>query len=77
MTPPHPMPDGSDPPPVDYNGGRIYTSNSKKAYRPNRTQGDYYSEKSFRWEKDKKPSKKLWLGALRSIDEYRKVKKNK
>ena len=75
MTPPHPLRDGSDPPPVDYNGGRIYTSNAKKAYRAIRTKGDYYSEKAFSWKKDKQPSKKLWLGALRSIDEYKKLKK--
>ena len=41
MKPPCPSADGSDPPPIDYNGGRIYTSSSKQAYRTIRTKGDF------------------------------------
>ena len=38
--------DGSNPAPVNYNGGVIYTSIKASAFRPLTTRGDKYSEKS-------------------------------
>ena len=38
--------DGSNPAPVKYNGGVIYTSIKSSAFRPLTTRGDKYSEKS-------------------------------
>ena len=53
--------DGSNPAPVKYNGGVIYT-------RPLRTRGDTYSEKSCAKRKAKKPSIAEWKAAYTHID---------
>ena len=37
--------DGSNPAPVKYNGGVIYTSRKSSCFRPLATRGDKYSEK--------------------------------
>ena len=56
--------DGSDPAPVKYNGGVIYT-------RPLTTRGDKYSEKSCAKWKAKKPSIAEWIAAYTHIDRAR------
>ena len=49
--------DGSNPAPVKYNGGVIYTSIKSSTFRPLTTRGDKYSEKSMVKWKAQKPSK--------------------
>ena len=68
---PSPNADGSDPTPLDYNGGRIYVSGKKQAYRTIRTRGNYFSEKAFSWKRLSAPTKKLWKSALDAIDAQR------
>ena len=70
-TVPRPNADGSDPAPLDYNGGRIYVSGAKQAYRTIRTRGNYYSEKAFSWKRLSAPTRKLWKSALDAIDAQR------
>ena len=61
--------------PVDYKGGRIYTSLSKSAFRVIRERGNYDSERSSTWAKVDKPDRKAWLAALKHVDEYSKTAK--
>ena len=63
--------DGSNPAPVKYNGGVIYTSMKASAFRPLTRRGDKYSEKSCaRW-KATKPSIAEWKAAYTHIDRAR------
>lgn len=68
---PCPNTDGSDPAPLDYNGGRIYVSGRKQAYRTIRTRGDYYTERAFSWKRLSAPTRALWKSALAAIDAQR------
>ena len=59
--------DGSNPAPVKYNGGVIYTSIKTSCLRPLATRGDKYSEKScVKW-KAQKPTKADWKSAYTQV----------
>ncbi len=66
-------PDGTNPKPVRYNGGVIYTSNQMKSFRALLVRGDKYSEKAARWG-DTKPSSEAWKLSIKRIDTARKAK---
>ena len=63
--------DGSNPAPVKYNGGVIYTSIKSSTFRPLTRRGDKYSEKSCAKWKAKKPSIAEWPAAYTHIDRAR------
>ena len=63
--------DGSNPAPVKYNGGVIYTIIKSSIFRPLTTRGDKYSEKSCAKWKSKKPSIAEWSAAYTHIDRAR------
>ena len=63
--------DGSNPAPVKYNGGAIYTSIKSSSFRPLTTRGDKYSEKSCAKWKAKKPSIAEWKAAYTRIGRAR------
>ena len=63
--------DGSNPAPVKYNGGVIYTSIKSSSFRTLTTRGDKYSEKSCAKWKAKKPSIAEWPAAYTHIDRAR------
>ena len=68
--------DGSNPDPVSYNGGVIYTSQNIKKFRALRLRGDRYTEKAHGWTpKTHGTMKKAWASAVQCIDEYKKKKK--
>ena len=60
--------DGSNPAPVHYKKGIIYTSRTSRRFRALSTRGDMYSESSRAWGSSK-PSKVAWAAAVKSIDE--------
>jgi len=63
--------DGSNPLPVHYNGGVIYTSRSIQKFRALRKRGDKYSEKGAGWSPHSHGTQaKAWKVAVASIDEY-------
>ena len=55
--------------PVDYKGGRIYTSVVRSTFRVIRERKKYETERSQKWA-GKTPDKKSWDAALKSIDEF-------
>ena len=56
--------------PMDYKGGRIYTSGPKKAFRVIRARGKYSTEAGVAWGKPA-PTPQAWKGALKKIDVYK------
>ena len=62
--------------PVDYEGGRIDSSFSKKCFRTIRARGEYGTESKQSWKQDE-PSKTAFESALQSIDTYKPDKKAK
>ena len=74
----HAMPrlpsDGSNPKPVHYWGGVIYTARRTKQFRALRKRGDSYSESSAAWGGEK-PSKDAWQKCVKAIESERKKQK--
>ena len=66
--------DGSNPLPVHYNGGVIYTSRSVAKFRALRKRGDKYSEYGAGW-KVHGTQPAAWKAAVSSIDAYKKAGK--
>ena len=64
-------PSGSNPSPVHYNGGVIYTSWSKCAFRALTTRGDVYTEKSKKWA-SQEPCVTAWKHYVNAINGARK-----
>lgn len=64
-------PDGSNPEPVRYNGGIIYTAQSKKKFRALKVRGDAYTEASAAWG-GAKPSKDAWAKCVKAIEQHHK-----
>ena len=60
--------DGSNPAPVLYNKGVIYTSRKTKQFRGLSTRGDRYTEVAKAW-CGPTPSKEAWVAVVKSIDE--------
>ena len=60
--------DGSNPAPVPYGKGIIYTSRRNKAFRALRVRGNNYTESSRSWGGDK-PAKAAWVSCVKAIDE--------
>lgn len=70
-TDPMPKPPvGTEAPPSDYKGGRIYWKISSMAFRVIRKRQNYASEKRIKWA-TAKPTKGEWKSALRAIDDYK------
>ena len=63
--------DGSNPPPVAYNGGIIYTSRKTNNFRALTERGNNNSEKSRSW-KGAKPSQAAWNYCVKAIDASKK-----
>ena len=63
--------DGSNPPPVYFNGGAIYTSCKVNRYRALGCRGDNYSETSVGWNVHGSQAK-AWAVAVESINKYQK-----
>ena len=59
--------DGSNPPPVAYKQGIIYTSVKTKRFRALKTRGDAYSEFSRGWG-GPKPNKEAWASAVQAVE---------
>ena len=59
--------DGSNPPPVFYHGGVIYTSRQTKRFRALPRRGDMSHEKNTKWT-NKSPSLADWKKAVQSMD---------
>ena len=59
--------DGSNPPPVFYHGGVIYTSLKTKRFRALPRRGDMNHEKQTKWT-TKKPSSADWKRCVQSMD---------
>ena len=57
--------------PVDYKGGRIYTSTPRSAFRVIRLRGNFSTERQARWKTSTKPDQKAFQDALRMVDEYK------
>ena len=74
----HAMPrlpsDGSNPKPVKYWGGVIYTARKSGKFRALRNRGDNYSETSAAWG-SVKPSKDAWQKCVKAIESERKKRK--
>ncbi len=74
----HAMPrlpsDGSNPKPVKYWGGVIYTVRRTRQFRALRKRGDSYSESSSAWGGEK-PSKDAWQKCVKAIESERKKQK--
>jgi len=69
--------DGSNPAPVFYNGGVIYTSRSIKKFRALRKRGDKYSEKAAGWTPGTHGDMETaWKVAVKAIDEYQRDAKD-
>ena len=65
--------DGSNPAPIHYNGGVIYTSWSSRKFRALTTRGDVYTEKSKGWTSNsRKPCIDAWKFCVAAIDAARK-----
>jgi len=62
--------DGSNPPPVRYNGGVIYTSLAVRRFRALRKRGDKYSELGASFATSSK--KEAWETVVKGIDKYKK-----
>lgn len=60
--------DGSNPAPVYYKKGVIYTSRASKRFRAVRERGNMYTESAKRWNADK-PTKESWAAAVKAVDE--------
>ena len=60
--------DGSNPAPVPYGKGIIYTSRRNKSFRALRVRGNNYTESSRSWGGDK-PAKAAWVSCVKAIDE--------
>jgi hypothetical protein len=60
--------DGSNPAPVLYKKGVIYTSRHTKRFRALSMRGDNYSESSRTWGSPK-PSQTAWAACVKSIDD--------
>ena len=58
--------DGSNPQPVWYKKGVIYTSRAAKKFRALSTRGDRYSESSRAWG-GSEPTKAAWKAAVKTI----------
>ncbi len=61
---------GSEAPPSNYNGGRIYYKNNIRAFRATKKYPIFGSEKKVRWAKDA-PNVREWKSALEAIDKYK------
>ena len=61
--------DGSNPKPVNYWGGIIYTARAAKKFRALKVKGDTYTEASASWGGDK-PSKASWDKCLIAIKDH-------
>ena len=59
--------DGSNPPPVPYKSGIIYTSVASKRFRALQNRTDVFTEKSRAWGSDK-PTQHAWEAAVKAID---------
>ena len=57
--------------PIDYKGGRIYTSTPRSAFRVIRLRGNFSTERQARWKTSTKPDEKAFQDALRMVDEYK------
>ena len=57
--------------PIDYKGGRIYTSTPRSAFRVIRLRGNFSTERQARWKTKTKPDQKASQDALRMVDEYK------
>jgi hypothetical protein len=69
-TAPMPTPQaGTEAPPSDYRGGRIYWKINNMAFRIIRRMPEYATERRVKWS-GKKPTKANWSAALSTIDEY-------
>ena len=66
--------DGSNPAPVYYKAGVIYTSRRSKRFRAVRARGDMYSESGVPW-KCEQPTKTAWATAVKAIDAGKKPKR--
>ena len=65
--------DGSNPAPIHYNGGVIYTSWSSRKFRALTTRGDVHTEKSKCWTSNsRKPCIDAWKFCVAAIDAARK-----
>ena len=60
--------DGSNPKPVPYGTGIIYTSRRNRAFRALRVRGNNYTESSRSWGGDR-PAKAAWVSCVKAIDE--------
>ena len=60
--------DGSNPSPVLYKQGIIYTSAKSKRFRALSNRADVYTESSRAWGADE-PNKDAWAAAVKSIDD--------
>ena len=60
--------DGSNPAPVHYKKGVIYTSRKSGCFRSLRVRGDRYTGFPASWGATKKPSKETWEKAVSAID---------
>ena len=64
----------TNPPPVHYGGGVIYTDVKRNKFRALKIRGDRYSEKSAGWSKSK-PKSTAWKECIQAIDEKNAKKK--
>lgn len=63
--------DGSNPEPVRYNGGIIYTAQKTKKFRALKVRGNNYTEASAAWG-GAKPTKDAWTKCVKAIEQYHK-----
>ena len=61
---------GTEAPPSDYKGGRVYWKINRKTFRVIRKMPKYETEKPIKWTGDE-PTKKEWNAALSAIDNYK------
>jgi hypothetical protein len=73
-TAPMPTPHaGTEAPPSEYRGGRIYWKINRMAFRVIRRMPEYATERQVKWS-GTKPTKANWAAALASIDQYNATK---
>ena len=65
--------DDANPAPIHYNGGTIYTSRKRNAFRAMTIRGNYNTERGAAWGSDK-PQKRAWTSCMKMIDDARKKK---
>jgi hypothetical protein len=64
---------GTEAPPSDYRGGRIYWKINNKAFRVIRRMPEYATERKVKWSGNK-PSQENWMAALAAIDQFKETK---